>query len=185
MNQINGQRLKKRWLKPSEALNRPFNRQIGDTLGRTGASQEETIRRLGFHVSNIGLLIEQHATSELTELLPVCPIPNTANWLLGLINLRGNLVPVFDLNLLLQLEKGTDKKPMLLILGQGDAAGAIVINGFPIHITFIESDKLQTIPPLPPAIKPYTTSGFEKNNEVWFNFDHLSFFHSLTAKIAG
>lgn len=174
------------WLTPSEALNRPLFRQQMDDAAYKALLQAESTRRLGFHVGNIGLLIAQHETSELTEVLSICPIPNTAQWLLGIINLRGNLVPVFDLNTLLGLARETDRKskPMLLILGQGESAGALMIDDLPIHITLTTADKLESLPPLPEALQPYATVGYEKNGEVWFNFDHFGFFESLANRIA-
>lgn len=176
--------MKAPWLKPSEALNRPINRNADDAAYLVALAQPASVRRLGFHLGNIGLLIAPRATSELTDLIKVCPIPNTAAWLLGIFNLRGNLVPVFDVNMLLQLEVGTTKKRMLLILGQGDAAGALVIEGLPVHVTLSEGDKLKSLPPLPEAIRPFATSGYEKNGEMWFNFDHIGFFNFLATKVA-
>lgn len=171
------------WLKPSEALNRPLNRQVDDKVH--GLTHAEVSRRLGFHVGSIGLLIAEHAISELREMVALCQIPNTAGWLLGLINLRGNLVPVFDLSMLLGLEKPAEKKKrMLLILGQGDEAGGIVIDDLPIHIALTALDRLETFPALPSAIKPFTNLAYEKNGEVWFNFDHKGFFESLATRVA-
>ncbi|OQW91138.1 MAG: hypothetical protein BWK78_05425 [Thiotrichaceae bacterium IS1] len=172
------------WLTPSEALNRPFDSGLGNELIDDDWLELEATRQLGFHISNIGLLISPHITSELTDVRTICAIPNTAPWLLGLINLRGNLVPVFDINMLLQLEDITDKKRMLLILGEGDGAGAILINGLPMHITLSIADKLDDIPPLPEALKPYTPVAYDRNGEVWFSFDHVGFFQSLASRIA-
>jgi len=73
---------------------------------------------------------------------------------------------------------------MLLILGQGETAGALVIEDLPIHLTFTDSDKLKSLPPLPAIIKSYTSSGYEKNGQLWFNFDHKGFFESLATKVA-
>lgn len=172
------------WLTPSEALNRSFNRQAGEATHTL--VQEKLIRRLGFYIGNIGLLIGENVISELTELSMVCPIPNTASWLVGLINLRGNLIPVFDLYILLNIQRDTNKrkKTMLLIMGQGDAAGALVLEDLPVHVTFVESDKLDSLPPLPDALKAFAVTGFEKNGEIWFNFDHIGFFQSLATRVA-
>lgn len=172
------------WLSPSEALNRPFNTQVEDEFLDDEWLELEATRQLGFYIGNIGLLIAPHVISELTELLPTCQIPNTASWFLGLINLRGNLAPVFDLAMLLQLEEDKDKKRMLLILGQGDTAGAIVINGLPIHITLSVADKLDNPPPLPSALKPFATVAFDRNGEVWFTFDHVGLFQALATRVA-
>lgn len=173
----------KTWLKPSEALNRPLNRQVDDKVH--GLTHAQISRRLGFHVGNIGLLIAEQAVSELREMVTLCAIPNTAGWLLGLINLRGNLVPVFDLNMLLGLEPSSEKKKrMLLILGQGEEAGGVVIDDLPIHIALTSADRLETLPPLPATIKPFATIAYEKNGDVWFNFDHKGFFESLATRVA-
>jgi len=176
--------MKTPWLTPSEALNRPLNRQADEAV--LIAAEEETLithRRLGFKVGNIGLLITQNVTSELTEMLTICPIPFTAQWLLGIINLRGNVTPVFDLHMLLQLEKPNTKRNRLLILGRGEQAGALLIYELPQQLIFTDMDKLDHLPPLPSAIKPFATSGYEKNGEIWFNFEHQGFFESLTGKI--
>lgn len=172
------------WLTPSEALNRPFNTEVGDDFVDNEWLELEATRQLGFYVGNIGLLISSNVISELTEVLTMCPIPNTATWFLGLINLRGNLVPVFDLNMLLQLENDVEKKRMLLILGEGEEAGAIIINGLPMHITLSVADQLDVLPPLPETLKPFAPTAFDRNGEVWFTFDHLGFFQSLATKIA-
>ena len=176
------QMLKTPWLTPSQALNRPLNRQAGDTA-QIFEEVSVVTRRLGFQVGNLGLLIARQSVSELSDMLDICPIPFTAAWLIGLINLRGNLVPVFNLHKLLQIKMQENAKQMLLILGQGESAGAIVIDGLPVHLAFVEQDELQSLPPLPPDLKPYATSGYEKEGQVWFNFDNEDFFESLAKKL--
>jgi twitching motility protein PilI len=170
-------------LPPSEALNRPLYRTGDDSL-LLAFEEEASTRRLGFRIGNLGLLIAMQATSELSDVLQICHIPFTKTWLLGLINLRGNLVPVFDLHKLLQFPSVQTKKTMLLILGQGESAGAIVIDELPMHLNFIDSDKLTNDPPLPAIIKPFVSSGYEKEETVWFNFDNESFFKSLATQLA-
>jgi chemotaxis signal transduction protein len=169
-------------LLPSSALNRPLNRR--DSV-YANVFDEVVTRRLGFKIGNLGLLIAQQSVSELSDLLEVCPIPFTAAWLLGLINLRGNFVPVFDLYKVLQLpaKNDADLKQMLLILGQGESAGAIVIDGLPEHLSFVEQDELHSLPKLPQVIKPFATSGYEKGGQIWFNFDNEVFFESLAKKL--
>jgi len=168
------------WLSPTQALSRPLNRETDLTQSQV---VDDHIRRLGFRIGTFGLLIGEYAISELREMVEICSIPNTASWLLGLINLRGNLVPVFDLHMLLNLERVNKKKEMLLVLGEGEEAGAIVIDELPQHITLGESDRLQAIPPLPDSIKVYMSNGHEKEGQTWFNFDHFGFFQSLAKKV--
>ncbi|HHB92149.1 MAG TPA: hypothetical protein ENK59_02920 [Thioploca sp.] len=167
-------------MKPSQALNRPLIYHIGDNSNTY--EEEEITRRLGFRIGNLGLLIAQRAVSELLDIPQICSLPFTSSWLLGLINLRGNLVPVFDLFNLLQFQQ-IDKKQKLLILDQGESAGGIIINELPEHLSFSANDSLSSLPPLPDIIQPYATSGYEKNNQLWFNFEHIAFFKSLATKL--
>ena len=171
-------------LSPSQALNRPIEHQA-DFRDFTYKEGDKYSRRLGFHVGKFGFLIAQQATSELSDILPICPIPFTASWLLGLINMRGNFVPVFDLYQLLEQEKKENvKKSMLLILGEGKTAGAFIVESLPVPLIFTNDDELNTLPPLPSNIASYVNKGYEKNEELWFNFEHYSFFEALATKVA-
>lgn len=165
-------------LPPSQVLNRSFLHKTDESI-----KTEEVSRRLGFLIGNLGFLIAKKTMSELSEMLSICPIPFTADWFLGLINLRGNLVPVFDLYKLLQFEHQKVKKPMLIILGEGETAGAIVIHNLPIHLNFLENDKLSNLPPLPTILQPYMNNGYDKNGQIWLQFDHLGFFQYLASKL--
>ncbi len=59
-----------------------------------------------------------------------------------------------------------------------------MIDALPIHLTFTSNDKLTCLPPLPAVIAPFVSQGYEKAEQVWFNFDHLGFFESIATKIA-
>ncbi len=173
--------MKAHWLNPTEALGRRFIYPDADKQEKI--EEEIVVRRLSFKVGDIGLLIAENTISELTDMSSICSIPNTANWLLGLTNLRGNLVPIFELKMLLGLNIEQEKKRMLLVLGQGEAAAGIPIDELPAQQTFRMDDKLNSLPALPSVIKDYIPSGYEQNNTLWFNFDHEAFFQSLAAKV--
>jgi chemotaxis signal transduction protein len=174
---------KPKWLRPAQALNRPFIQPARDEEITEG-EEIQLIRRLGFRIGEIGLLITPGTISELTDMLRICPVPNTAGWMLGLVNIRGNLIPVFEMASLLGIQRDADKKRMLLILGQGDMAAGIPIDGLPAHQTLASTDKLQNLPALPDIIRPYISVGYEKNGELWFQFDHIPFFQALSGRIA-
>lgn len=170
-------------MSPTEALNRPFLHS--QALGQEGEQEIEIIRRMGFKVGGMGLLIADGTISELidTETIP-CPVPNTASWLVGLINLRGNLLPVFEMTQILGLEPPDAKKRMLLVLDEGQEAGCILIDDLPTQKTLTENDKLTSLPALPEAVRPFISVGYEVQEEMWFAFDHQGFFESLSGRVA-
>ena len=167
-----------KWLHPTQALQRQFS-VTETTTATTENKVSETVRRLGFKIGDIGLLIGDNTISELTDILPICRIPNTPVHLLGLVNLRGNLTPVFDLHHLLNVTQQQKTKQMLLVLGRGEKAAGLLIDDLPAHQILLRQEKLESLPQLTEVIKPFISGGYKQQNNMWLNFDYQSFFQSL------
>jgi chemotaxis signal transduction protein len=105
------------------------------------------------------------------------------DWQLGLINLRGNLVPVFDLKAILELEPETQEKPWLLVLDRGDRAVGLFADGLPRAVS--TSRPMERLPPLPAVLRPHVAQAFTFESIVWSAFDHRGFFQSLAAQVSG
>ena len=69
--------------------------------------------------------------------------------LLGLVNLHGRIVPLFDLAALFETEHLPREKRMLLVIGHGNDAAGIVIDGLPRRMVFLP--EAQIVPPALPA----------------------------------
>ncbi len=171
----------RRWLNPSAALNR-FKPPQGMTTGIVLAERQRA--RYGFRVGDIGLLVGLNTVSEVLEKASIFPLPNTPPWLLGLVNLRGNLVPVFDVRLFLELkaDQGQEKR-WLMVLDQGDRAVGLLIDGLPQ--TASTQQVLSRLPPLPTALRAYASKAYAQEGGVWLEFDHQGFFQALGGRMAG
>lgn len=173
-------RTPRRWLSPGAALNR-FKPPPGVTAGIAPAERRRA--RYGFRIGGIGLLVGQDTVSEVLEQALIYPLPNTPLWVLGLVNLRGNLVTVFDLKRFLELEEShSQEKRRLLILDRGDQAVGVVIDGLPR--TALTSHVLSRLPPLPAALPAYVAKAYMQDDLVWLEFDHQGFFRALGGSIA-
>jgi twitching motility protein PilI len=133
----------------------------------------------GFRLANIGLLIEPHTHSEVMEALPIFPLPNTPPWSLGLSNLRGNIVPVYDLEIALNLNQVGEKKRYLLVLGKADQAVGQLIRDLPQPHIWNQNQIMENQPPLPEHLKGFVSNAYIIDHQVWMNFDHQGFFQSL------
>lgn len=169
----------RRWLTPSEALTRFA--PSGDLAVATSPS-EDTRVRFGFRIGGLRLLIEQDSTSEIVEQGAIHSIPTTPPWLVGLMNLRGNLVPVFDLHRLLEISADSRKKRMVLMLDKDEDAVAILIEGFPEALT--EARLLQRLPPLPKTLENHIKGAYAKENKVWLEFEHKGFFKTMAEQFS-
>ena len=168
--------VRERWLSPSAALNRFKPRHVADA----GASLEaEEQVSYGFRVGDIGLLISTSTTSEVFEPLPISALPDTADWFVGLCNLRGNIVPVYEIETLFHTQKSSDDKRKLLVLGKNDSALGILISGLPQALRLNDTHIMAELPPIPERLADYIPRAYVKDERVWLEFDHDLFFHVL------
>lgn len=168
-----------KWSNPVDALNEfqpPVNYVFGgdDELPLVGVEQI----RYGFQIGGIGLLIAPRANCEVLDPLPISELPNCPAWLCGLINVRGNLVPVFDLTLFLDdnSERPTDRR--ILILDEGEYAVGVLIDSLP-QVPTLEK-RLNTLPPIPTHLSEHISSAYYSRDFIWLDFDHRTFFQMLS-----
>ena len=165
-------------LAPSAALTR-FAPPAGALLGPKLAREEQRVR-YGFRVSSLGLLIKLDTGSEVVEARAIAAMPNAPRWLAGVMNLRGNPVPVFDLAAALALARNDEaQKSMVLVLDKGDAAAGLLIDGMP---RVVPHGKLIEPPTaLPARLAPFALQALATADGVWLEFDHAGFLTSLAA----
>jgi twitching motility protein PilI len=104
-------------------------------------------------------------------------MPGSSPWLLGLINLRSNLVPVFDLRQFFGLPARETAAQVVLVFDQGDKAAGLLIDDFPKPL--FEMGALPVLPQLPEELQAHVRSAYVKGEGVWLEFDHESFFEDL------
>ncbi len=162
------------WLSPSAALER-FEPPPEMVLA---ATVEEQRARYGFRVSTLGFLIKTGCTSEVLVKPDIWDLPGSSPWLLGLVNLRSNLVPVFDLRQLFGLPpREVASAQLVLVFDQGDKAAGLLIDDFPKPL--FEMSLLPGLPQLPADLQSHVRGGYMKGDTVWLEFDHESFFENL------
>jgi twitching motility protein PilI len=174
------------WLRPVEALTQfaPTERVALD--GESEPEQADT--RYAIRVGDIGLLIGARVPSEFVLPVPVSRVPNTPDWFAGLINLRGALLPVFDLELMVangrQAKQATvaGGRLLFLVLGRGERAAALKIHGFPQPLRGLEP--LDQMPPIPSPLDECVTNALVENGSAWLELDHERLFEAFAARLA-
>lgn len=160
------------WLSPSEALTRFVP---GGQMEAEGVRAIAPIR-FGVRIGDIGLLVPSGMLSELLDSAEIYPMPTTPLWFRGLINLRGNLVPVFDLKTLFEMGDQSAETTNLLVLNTGEEAVGILIDGLPVTLDATQS--LDHFPPLPPVLRESSQAVYMWDEEVWVEFDFDGLFRS-------
>jgi twitching motility protein PilI len=165
------------WLSPTEAL----VRHAPGGLGLQGRAAADEKVRYGACVGSVRLLLPEHLPSEVVAGTVIYPIPNTAPWFAGMINLRGNLVPVFDLHRLIGLPLGDDRP--LLVLGRGAEAVAVPTDGLPRTVG--RSVRTTHLPTVPTALEAYLSGAQLEGETIWLDLDLGRLFQALGRDAGG
>lgn len=167
-----------RLVAPSEALQKEFVLASAATVTPDVSVLRGTFH--GFFIGEIGLLLPKEEISEVLENINSCRVPNTSAVLYGMANLRGKIVPLFDLHRLLGIEPAPQR--MFLVIGDGGDAAGVLLDRLPRRVVIVASDKLPMIPPLPAALRPFARGAYDVQG-VWLDWDIAGFFDSLQVQI--
>ncbi|EXJ14499.1 chemotaxis protein CheW [Imhoffiella purpurea] len=164
------------WMPPSEALNR-FQPLGNVLLARADAQQADD--RYGFRISSLGLMVQPRTLTELIPMTPIVAIPNGPSWLCGMINVRSQLVPVFDLSMMCGLPSPEDQPGgWILVLDAGERAVGLVVAEYPKRLRDLRP--VTQLPSLPDPLQRAVSAGYLEGDTLWLELDHRAFFSSFT-----
>jgi twitching motility protein PilI len=159
-------------LRPTEALLRGFvfdepaaATAPGDGEGKAGADAGPLLRE-GFRIGDLRLAIRYEDGDELTDVPALYRLPRAPAWFLGMANLHGALVAVFDPAALFGVARDEQAKPMLLVLGHGEARAGIVIDGLPVRLRLAPDERAEN-GALPPRLAACTAGAYWSDGADW------------------
>jgi len=167
---------------PSEALSGQFDLQDVDNSLDARTDEANKLHTHAFVVGDFGLLLPPDSVAEVTGDLTVCRLPNTPEFLLGMVNLRGNIVPVFDMFSLLGVEKNESGDSRQLIVRIDEEWVGVDIQELPTRIMLENDEKLTQYPALPAALQPWVQTCYRKDR-LWVEWDLKGFFASLAKRM--
>jgi len=161
----------------------PLDNKSGSVHGWAGASVDGLQARQGFRVGALNLMIGYADGSELTELPAVHRLPDSPHWLLGMANLHGALVPVFDLARYFGVVRPAAAKPMLLVLAHGADAAGVVIDGLPERLRW-GSEQLSDSGLTPEALAEVAPRAVLIGEQLWFDLDCTALLAALEQSLS-
>jgi twitching motility protein PilI len=169
------------WLSPSAALNRLQldEHELGAEAGAEHKAFEHQQLRHGVAIGPFNVLLPADTVSEVVKGSVVYPIPKTAGWVKGLLNLRGNLVPVFNLAEHFDGSAEGLEKPQLIAVGKAEQAIALMVDGIPRLASTRQAISHAALP-LPDGIKNHVRAAFVEEEIMWLEIDLPGLIESLT-----
>lgn len=158
-------------LTPTQALKQKF--QLPEIQTSTPPLPKKKFPRFSFAIGDINFTIHTRNICAVSEIMPIYKLPNTQRWLRGVANIRGYIVPVFDLADYLDLHTDSNSKNQkLLISGEQENSAAILIEGLPAHQTFTEDEVHMQLPPVPARLRMYLQGAFSRKRMLWLDIDY-------------
>lgn len=137
----------------------------------------QQIRCYGFECSGYKFIAPLNIYCELLTQMRVQALPNTPEHFLGLCNVRGNLVPVYQLEPLLQLSIPIAK--YALVIGKLEQAAALVIASKPKPFDLREFEQTEPTEDLPKVLQPAMAACYQRDGETRYLLDHTRLFTNL------
>jgi len=124
--------------------------------------------------------VEVTRTREILSLTPVTKVPQTPDYLLGVINLRGQVVPVVDMRIKLGLPKGQETEDTCIIVVEVQFDGEAIVVGALAdavrEVLEIRMDQIEPPPRLGTRLKTEFLTGMGKVDEqfiILLNIDRV------------
>ena len=169
-------------LSPTVALTRYFVTPDQEDGLPPGPDGSHRVQRYGFRIGGCRLVHDLNLPVELIELSQCYDLPNSGTWFSGLVNHRGNLVPVFDLKSLLGETGPTGGRHMLLDIGRGERAAALLIDGTPDQISIDAGSRIDGPRDVPEVLRDHLRAAYQYAGETWYEANYEGVFESLALR---
>lgn len=105
--------------------------------------QEDTLkgRYLIFSMGNESYGMEIRYITEIIGIQPITPVPDIPEYIKGITNLRGKIIPVMDARLRLKIaERAYDDRTCIIVLETGGTSTGLVVDRVSEVMSFKEED---------------------------------------------
>jgi len=135
--------------------------------GQESGHQEEWVG-VGFRVGRTRLVAAREEVREVLTWPGVTALPGAKPWLLGLANVRGQLLPITDLATFFGGEPITiGRSTRVLMVNHGDIPAGLLVDEVRGFRRFVASEKVEVMPDSLPGMMPFLAGAYGNEEDVW------------------
>lgn len=132
-------------------------------------------KNIAFLINGIGFFCDAAAVKEVTACSGLVQVPQTKNWLRGVVNTKGMMYSVSDMSLLAGFERATSAdRGHLLILGDNERQNALLVNRVVGFRYFNEPEKVMNKEKKVDEIESlaaFVDDVYLQNEKYWYKLD--------------
>lgn len=137
----------------------------------------QQIRCYGFECCQFKFIAPLNIYCELLPQPLITAMPNAPDHLLGLCNVRGNLVPAYQLEVV--LAKPAIAPRYALVIGKLEQAAALIIAAKPKPFDLQRFSQCDVPEDLPELLHSAVTNAYQLDGETWLLLNHGALFNAL------
>ncbi len=120
---------------------------------------------LGFVIGNLNFVVKANYFCEVFVDTPIAALPNAPECLAGLINIRGVLMPVYQLHSVLKFN--LPKKITIFCIGKGDAAIGLLVDELPVSLSLSAHERKAQVEFGNALLQPLIKLSYFFNQREW------------------
>ena len=134
---------------------------------------------IAFELGGVKLLAPMGQVTEILTLPAYTRLPSVQEWVKGVANVRGRLLPMMDMEAFLGGSLVRDRKAhRVLVLELGDLYSGLMVSGVRGMETFpVDQHNPEMPDDMPEALQPYIDGAYERDGETWAVFSPEKLIH--------
>lgn len=118
-----------------------------------------------FSLNKVLYGVDVHQVQGILEVTSITKVPNAPPYIKGVTNLRGDVIPVFDLRIKFNLVyEVSEKDEKMMVIGQGERATGIMVDSV-MEVLNLSSEDIEVIPDVIAGVNPDRVLGVAKRQE--------------------
>jgi len=150
--------------------------------GKEADDAADVARCYGFTLSGAKLLFDDSLPVEFILKPVYYTLPNSVPYCMGLINVRGNVVPLYSVHFLLGVDRVPTRIEYGLLVGEGSDAVVLAVESEPVYFNVenLEASSENQLSDL--DIGEFVIQSYTNDDEVWSLLDAGALFESLAGR---
>jgi twitching motility protein PilI len=126
---------------------------------------------IAFRIGDTQLIAPMDEVAEILHMPSMSRVPNAKAWVLGIANVRGNLLPVMDLSgFLLGKNTRINKRSRILVVDHDDVRSGLIVDEVFGMRHFERESWSKRLPKVNQALTPYVDRCYQNEERTWLVF---------------
>lgn len=128
---------------------------------------KEFWKGIGFILGGKKYITPWNEVAEIQSLPSLTRVPGAKDWVKGVANVRGTLLPVMDLNIFFGYQRRKLRKQRLLVVKHDGIYGGLIVDEVLGAMTFEKFEQLGKKPEVDEKIDKFLSGGFSRQETEW------------------